>query len=70
MAARTAPPLSARISIEEAAESRGVSTRTIRRLIADGRLPAYRFGPRLIRLDPADLELVDRRIPAAGAGVA
>ena len=43
------------VSLAEAAELAGVSTKTLRRRIADGILPAYRTGPRLIRLDPADL---------------
>lgn len=43
------------VSLAEAADLAGVSIRTLRRRIADGVLPAYRTGPRLIRLDPADL---------------
>ncbi|WP_082956781.1 helix-turn-helix domain-containing protein [Mycolicibacter sinensis] len=39
------------ISLQEAAETYGVSTRTLRRYISAGRLTAYRIGPRLIRLD-------------------
>jgi excisionase family DNA binding protein len=35
----------------EAAEYLNVTTRTIRQMIADGRLTAYRSGTRLIRLD-------------------
>lgn len=59
---------STRIPLTEAAASRGVSTRTVRRWIAAGLLPAYRVGPRLVRIDPADLDRLDRRIPtAAGA---
>jgi excisionase family DNA binding protein len=40
-----------KISIAQVAEQYEVSTRTIRRYIADGRLTAYRIGPRMIRLD-------------------
>jgi hypothetical protein len=29
-------------------------------------LPAYRLGPRLIQVDPADLERLARRIPTGG----
>lgn len=43
------------VSLAEGADLAGVSTRTLRRRIAEGILPAYRTGPRLIRLDPADL---------------
>lgn len=38
------------ISIAHAAEYLGVTTRTIRQMIADGRLRAYRSGHRLVRL--------------------
>ncbi|ETB31467.1 excisionase family DNA-binding protein [Mycobacterium avium] len=37
--------------IPETAEYLGVSDRTIRQMIADGRLTGYRNGARLIRLD-------------------
>ena len=39
------------VSIAEAAEYLGVTTRTIRQMIADGRLTGYRSGTRLVRLD-------------------
>lgn len=58
----------ARISIAQAAERAGVSRDTIRRRIADGSLPAYRMGPRLIRLDPADVDALLRPVPAVGGG--
>ncbi|GAB3228205.1 excisionase family DNA-binding protein [Mycolicibacterium hippocampi] len=38
-------------SIQESAEHLGVTDRTIRQMIADGRLRGYRSGGRLIRLD-------------------
>lgn len=44
-----------------------VSTKTIRRRIADGTLPAYRVG-RLIKLDLNDLDRIAVRIPTAGGG--
>jgi len=40
-----------KITMQEAAETYGVSVKTIRRYIATGRLTAERIGPRLIRLD-------------------
>ena len=43
------------MTVQEAAASRKVSTRTIRRWIADGRLPASRLGPTLVRIDSDDL---------------
>ena len=39
-----------KITINEVAEQFDVSTRTVRRYIASGRLTAWRVGPRMIRL--------------------
>ncbi len=54
-----------RISVAEAADYHGCSQKTIRRAIADGRLPAYRLGAKLIRIDPRDLDRLARKVPAA-----
>jgi excisionase family DNA binding protein len=54
-------------TIAEAAKRTGVSTKTIRRRIADGTLTGYRFGPHLIRLDPAEVDALLRPIPSAVA---
>ena len=43
-------PSRAYVSIADAAEYLGVTTRTIRQMIADGRLRGYRSGHRLVRL--------------------
>jgi excisionase family DNA binding protein len=61
-------PMTARrlVSIVAAAAELGVSTKTIRRRIADGSLTAYRIGPRVIRVDLAEMESLLRpvgRIP-------
>lgn len=63
----TRPPARSKTyeTIADAAARLGVSPRTIRRRIADGHLTAYRFGPRLIRLDAVEVDAVLRRIPAA-----
>lgn len=54
------------VTIATAAERLGLSSKSVRRRIADGTLPAYRIGPRLIRLDSVDVDrLLPRRIPAA-----
>lgn len=53
-------------TIEAAAGYLNVSTRTIRRYIAQGKLPAYRVGGTLVRVDQADLDALVRQIPAAG----
>ncbi|WP_407928998.1 helix-turn-helix domain-containing protein [Aestuariimicrobium ganziense] len=41
-------------TVQSAARRLGVCPKTVRRMISDGRLPAYRLGPRMLRLDPAD----------------
>ncbi|OLT20137.1 helix-turn-helix domain-containing protein [Ornithinimicrobium sp. CNJ-824] len=51
-------------SLSQAAERTGLSTYTLRRRIADGRLPAYRSGSRIIRVDPDDVDKLLTRIPA------
>lgn len=43
-----------------------VSPKTIRRRVADGSLPAYRVGPRLVRVSQADVLALARPIPTAG----
>lgn len=53
------------VSITDAAEYLGVSTRTIRTMIADGRLCAYRMGRRFIRLD---LDQIDAAMIPTGGG--
>ncbi|EFG74158.1 DNA binding domain, excisionase family [Mycobacterium parascrofulaceum ATCC BAA-614] len=40
----------------EAAEYLGVTDRTIRQMIADGRITGYRNGPRLIRVDLNEID--------------
>lgn len=50
----------------EAAEYLGITDRTLRRMIAAGDLPAYRLGPRLLRLDLADLDKLLRPVPVGG----
>ena len=51
--ARVFPDL---LSIQEAADFIGVNECTIRRYIARGRLRANRIGPRLIKIDRAEVE--------------
>lgn len=53
------------VSLEEAAEMLSLSTRTIRRRISDGTIPAYQCGRRSIRVRLEDLESALRRIPSA-----
>jgi excisionase family DNA binding protein len=53
-------------SIADAAEYIGVTPRTIRQMIADGRLTGYRNGTRLVRVD---LDEIDEKLmqPFGGA---
>jgi excisionase family DNA binding protein len=53
------------LSIEQAAELMSMSTKTIRRRISDGTIPAYQCGRRPIRIRLEDLEAALRRIPSA-----
>jgi excisionase family DNA binding protein len=53
------------LTIQAAAAWVDVSTKTIRRRIADGDLPAYRCGKRGIRIKTTDLEAMMRPIPSA-----
>ena len=53
------------VSLEEAAQIMCLSTRTIRRRISDGTIPAYQCGRRPIRIRLDELEAALRRIPSA-----
>lgn len=53
------------VSLDEAAEIMSLSTRTIRRRISDGTIPAYQCGRRPIRIRLDELEAALRRIPSA-----
>lgn len=50
----------------EAAEYLSTTDRTIRRMIADGSLPAHRLGKRMVRIDREHVDALLRPIPAAG----
>jgi excisionase family DNA binding protein len=55
-------------SLPEAAQYVGCSEKTLRRRVSDGSLPAYRLGPRLLRVDLADVDqLLLRRVPVGAA---
>jgi excisionase family DNA binding protein len=45
-----------KISMSAAGDYLGVDKRTVQRLIATGKLPAYRVGNKLVRIDIDDLE--------------
>lgn len=51
------------LTLREAADWYGVSERTLRRRISEGRLPAVRLGPRSIRVRAEDVEALAVPIP-------
>ncbi len=53
------------LTLAEVAAMHKASIKTVRRWIAAGILPAYRVGPRMLRVRPADAE-VQRPVPAVG----
>jgi len=55
------------ITKAEAAETIGVTTRTIDQMIADGRLIAYRLGPRIIRLRREEIDASFQQIDGGAA---
>lgn len=56
------------VALSDAAKVYAVSTKTIRRRIADGSLTGYRMGPRLLRVDLNELDALLRPIPTASTG--
>jgi excisionase family DNA binding protein len=66
----TTPPRASRRqyeSVGDAAARVGVSTKTVRRWIASGHLAGYRMGPRLLRVDPDDVDAMLTLIPTTRA---
>jgi excisionase family DNA binding protein len=55
------------LTLREAADWYGVSERTLRRRIAEGKLPAFRVGPRSIRVTAEDVAALAQPIPTAAA---
>ncbi|WP_245994513.1 helix-turn-helix domain-containing protein [Nocardioides immobilis] len=53
------------LTLVEAADLMSVSVKTLRRRIADGTIPAYRCGRRVIRIRVEDLERAFLPIPSA-----
>lgn len=58
------------ITQAEAADRLGVTDRTIRRWVAEGRIRAYRVGPRLVRVDSGDVDAMLAPIPTFGGDAA
>lgn len=55
------------ITQQEAAKLLGLTDRTVRNMIADGRLLAYQLGPRVIRLRLDEVEAALQPIPGGAA---
>ena len=55
------------ITRQQAAEQLSVSVKTIDGLVKRGQLPAYRIGPKIVRIDERDLEAftAERRVAPA-----
>jgi excisionase family DNA binding protein len=56
--------------IQSTSKQYGVSEKTLRRYIAQGKLTGYRFGPRMIRVDLDEVDALLKPIPAAGGDAA
>lgn len=56
------------VSLTEAADRYGVSTKTLRRRIAEGAITGHRLGPRIIRVDVRELDALWTTIPSAKSG--
>lgn len=54
------------VGINQASQYADVHPITIRRWVAAGRVPAYRAGPRLLKIDLNELDAMLRPIPTAG----
>ena len=52
-------------SLAAASERTNISVETLRRLIAEGDLRAYRVGRRMLRVDRKDVDNIMRPIPTA-----
>jgi excisionase family DNA binding protein len=63
--AETLIPRRRYVKVAEAADYLRVTDRTIRQMVADGRLTAYRSGGRLVRLDLNEVDAAMR--PFGGA---
>jgi excisionase family DNA binding protein len=55
------------LTVADAAKYMGVHSHTIHNWIAEGRLPASKAGPRLVRVDLADLDQLLEPIPTVKA---
>jgi excisionase family DNA binding protein len=54
-------------SLAQAAERTSLSVKTLRRRIAAGKLRAYRDGPKILRVDPKDVDQMLRPLRVVAA---
>ncbi len=54
------------LTLSDAAEWLSLDEKTLRRWVSQGRLTAFRVGPKLIRLDADEIESMIRVVPTAG----
>lgn len=59
--------LPALLTLSETADALSTSVQTVRRMISRGDLPAYRYGPRLIRIDADDLRALRTPVTATAS---
>lgn len=66
-AQRTAPE-SRYITLKAGAELLSITEQSLRRYMAEGRIPGYRLGKRSLRVDRHDLVALLTPVPTAGRG--
>lgn len=54
------------VPIKEAAAYAGLSVKTIRRYVIDGRITGYRIGPKLIKIDLDEIDSLISPVAATG----
>ena len=65
IASPAAPQSRNLIELSEAGDRLAVCSRTMRRYVARGLLTGYRVGPRLIRVDAAEVDAFAQCVPTA-----
>lgn len=55
------------MTVAEVAEDTRLSDRGVRKLIADGLLPAHKVGKRALRVRRADVDALFRQVPTVGS---
>ena len=63
---RSTPTLEPHLTVGDVAARMKCTPRTVRNWIASGELKAYRYGARMIRIDPADLKKMRRPVTTIG----